>query len=372
MGDYVRNNPLSEGELYVDGTAVHDVAQLGRKNYVSPGFAKRLPAFVALAKSTGGVYAENEAGMTPQRALEAAGLDYTVSFQGPPTTTIMDETGVETVVGNHLRTTVGTWPIGDDGRHTKPRTMFGVVGSKYAIFQPTQLAELGQECIDETGANCIAAGAYGAPMYSRLYLAFKLPTSIKIGGEDPVDMYLSLGASHDGSTSAWGTIAPIRLACTNQLTMTFGKLANRFSIRHSGDMTNKALRMREALDITNTWTEQFTKACDKLLTRRLTPVELRQFVEAALPTPKGTKTESGAQVWEDRRGQIIKLARESDTCEFGRGTAYAAYQAFTEWADWLRPARGEAKDETVRFSRVVAGDEGERWKVRAADLLLAN
>lgn len=362
---YVAKNPTGAATLYADGTEVRDIANIGRNSYLARSKSERMPAFVALAKSTGGVYAENMDGMTTERALEAAGLNYTVQFAGSPRVTLMDDNGVEDVVADHLRATVATWP-----NREKPPAFFGTVGSIYQIFQPYQLADLGQEAINTGGANCIAAGAYGSPLYSRMYLAFKLPETIMVGGVDPVDMYLTLGASHDGSTSAWGTIAPIRLDCTNQQTMTFGRLANRFTFRHSGDMGNKAQRMAEVLNISDSWATEFESACNTMLGTRMSDADLVSFVEKALPTPAGTGTETGQRVWADRRQEIVALAREAETCEFGRGTAYAAYQAFTEWTDWYRPARNEAKDPSARYSRVVNGDEGEKWKIRAADLLL--
>jgi phage/plasmid-like protein (TIGR03299 family) len=364
---YTANNPLNEGTLYDDGTTVADMNRVGdHRTHFMPKQG-RFPAFVALAKATGGVYAENNDGMTVDRALEAAGLDFTVSLHDDLSVPVVDDHGVETVKATgKFRATVASLPPGKDGTRP-PRRLLGVVGRRYELVQPTEAAEFGQQIIEESGGSVVAVGAYGDPTGSRMYMALRLPEGIKVGGIDPHDLYLTIGNSFGGDTGLWGCVAPIRLDCTNQVAATFGKLSNRFSIRHTANWRGRSDEVGKALAITGTWTEQWLKASEQLLATPLVGSDLDGFLESLMPTPRTARTETGERSWQMRRNQVANLAREGENNTVGRGTAYAAYQAVAEWADHSRPARNQAS----RLAQMIDGGIGEQIKVRAAHLLLA-
>jgi phage/plasmid-like protein (TIGR03299 family) len=363
---YTRKNPLSEGTLFADGTTTHDVRAIGARNYAT---GDRMPAFVGLAKHGGGFYAENTEGMTIERAMEAAHIDFNVVFgtsqtvvELAPVITADGVTPARTLTLDDAgwRSTVGVWPDGT------ARTL-GKVRGKYQVCQQGEAAQFGQALIDKSGANIVAAGGYGNPIGQRTYMALRLPEEIQIGGQDPHDVYLTILNSFDGSNGLTAVIAPIRLACTNQTTMTFGRLAQRFQVRHTGTMADKLIAAREALDITFKWVDAWQEAMDKLLAAPMSDKEMAAFADKLLPTPNTIKTERGENLWADRRTQIVVNAREDDTNEFGRGTRYAAYQAVTYFVDHLGTGRPDA-----RWSSLMDGHKHvEDVKERAASLLLA-
>jgi hypothetical protein len=120
---------------------------------------RRLPAFLALAKYTGGRYAEQIDGMTVPQALAAAGLDFTVIKH--------DGVGVK-VDGEYIsglpkmRGTVAHYPDNRDP------LLLGFVGQGYEVVQPVAAAEFGQAVLEEGGATVVAIGAYGEPTGSRM------------------------------------------------------------------------------------------------------------------------------------------------------------------------------------------------------------
>lgn len=367
MSRYTERDPLTAATTSADGTLTAAVDALGPNTHYMPRTG-RFPAFIGLAKATGGLYVENTQGtLDPEGMLADAGLDFTVDF-GAVQTTVIDADGVETLTSDTRRATVATWPARPD--RPARRSILGVVGNDYTIMQNQTIRDLGVAFASETGAGGVAAGAYGNPIGSRVYLAFKLPEGLDIGG-DRHDLYMTFGTSHDGGTSLWGTLAPIRLACTNQVSATFGRLANKFVIRHTGDMAGKLKAVHDVLVHNDAWTARWRSACDTMLETRLSSGDVDKFLTTLMPTPASVRTEHGARVWEDRRAAIASLARSADTCQFGRGTAYSLYQAVAEWADHVRPARGDNPDR-VRYARIIDGAEaGEHYKDRAAQLLLA-
>lgn len=342
------------------GTATHPAVQHPDGTVITDPYtydaARRMPAFAALAKCTGGVYAENLAGMTVPQALAHAGLDFTVvkhSGIGVPD-------GDTTIVGLvKLRGTVAHF--GDD----RPATLLGVVGQSYQVVQPNEAANFGQAVLEEGGATVVAVGAYGDPRGSRMFLTLQLPEGLLVGGHDPHNLYLTLGNSWDRSTGLWACVAPIRIRCTNQAAATFGNLSNRFSIRHTGDITDKVTEVHRALDLTGTFSERYATFAETLLAAPLDDVDA--FLETLMPTPAGVKTARGEENWVGRRGAIGTLIRHGEQNTMGRGTRYGAYQGVVEWVDWFAGARTPL----ARATRAVDGGPHEQLKVRAASLLLS-
>lgn len=366
MGDYTHRNPLTEDTTSADGTRTAYVEKLGRSNYIAED--DRLPAFVGLAKATGGWYAENEGGMSLEEAMRAGRMNYRVEFQDKIEVTELTPNGPTTTHYPH-RGTRAIW----DNDPMNPVGL-GMVKSRYQLVQPQEAGALGQAVMATGGANVIAAGIFGDPLGARSYLAFKLPQGLTIGGEDRHDLYLTILNSYDGSSGLTGLFAPIRLACTNMTTVTFGrKVSNRFSFRHSGDIEDKLEDARAALGIAADWSELWKRESERLLATPLAGTELDLFLEKVLPTPTGAsapKTDKGAQNWADKRFQMKQIITYAETCEFGRGTAYAALQGVHEWADW----KSETKDSGLaghiaRFTRNVVGTDMEKTKLRAAELL---
>lgn len=326
------------------------------------GQPSRMPAFLGLARHYGGLYVENDSGMAVPDALAKAGLDFTVTMH--PYEIHLDgdtpDTPAAVVPGaRNRRASIATWP---DGR----RAALGDAGKGYTPVQPAQAAELGQLVLDEGGATIVAAAAYGDPRGSRMYLALKMPEGIQIGGRDPHDLYLTIGNSFNTDTGLWGCVAPIRTRCTNQTTGTFFGASNRFTIRHTAKMEIRLGEIRRALDLTETFAEQYAAACERLLAA---PMEgLNEFLEKLLPTPKTVITDRGADNWAERRSEVRHIITDGMFNDFGVGTRYAALQGVYEWAD--HKMRADTLE--TRYSRLITGNsQAEQIKNRAAELLMA-
>ncbi|MEV6527395.1 DUF932 domain-containing protein [Longispora sp. NPDC051575] len=354
----------AEATHYGDGTSVTQVA--GR---VGPG---RFPAFHALARATGGWYAENTEGMSVERAMQAANLPARVDFQPFDQVPLITEAGVESL---SYPGSQGTYAIYPDGT----RRGLGTVRKRYTIVQPEELAALGEAITYQSDGAIVAAGSYGDPVGSRMFLAFKLPEGFTVGGEDLHDRYFTLINSFDGSTSLRALFAPLRLTCTNQVEATFGKLANRVDIRHTGKITDKIDRVLEALRIAYDWTAAWKVESEKLLATPMNATEVTAFVDKLMPTPATTITAKGEKLWTERRSAIIDLALRGENNDFGRGSAYAVNNAVSEFADHhaqVRAGQGTNADRqrrtTIRRAVRLLDADAAALKVRATNLLLAS
>jgi phage/plasmid-like protein (TIGR03299 family) len=340
-----------------DGDQAGDVTAAGA-HYMPGG---RFPAFVGLARNTGGTYVEaGRRGMKLDTAIRKARMDYTVQFEKPVSHVRMPD-GRTVTVEYPQRGTVAVWPDGT-------ASALGTVRSKYSICQNDEAARMGQAIMDEGGANVAAAGVYGQPHGAKTYMAFRLPDGLMIGGEDPYDLYFTILNSHDGESALSALFGPIRLACTNMTTATFGAgVKNRFKLRHSGSMEFKIAEVQRALGISYRWTEDWAREAELLLRTPLRGDALDGFLRDVMPTPERVKSADGASNWDARRVQLKTIINHADTNQFGRGTAYAAFNGVVEWVDFFRPVN-DPRPET-RFRSVLDGGEHEKYKANAFTLL---
>lgn len=362
MAQYT-TNPVTELGVDENGTRLAEVANIGKKHHMATR-GERLPAFALLAKSTGGFLAENEDGMDLDQAMLAARMNFRVEFQNNIEVIETLPDGVTKTRYPH-RGTRAFW----DG-DPNPVGM-GMVLSRYQIVQPRQTGELGQALMKNSGANVVAAGIHGSPLGSKTYLAFKLPGELTIGGSDKHGLYLTILNSYNGTTGLTGLFAPIRETCTNMVTITFGKVANRFTFRHSGNVDRKQEDALEALGVAQEWTAAWKRAAERLLAWKMSEEDLDNYLEKVLSAKESASSKVQAGV-EGKRLMMKQIITTHDTCEFGRGTAYAALQGVQEWSDWFYPTqkKGTAGD-IARCTRILngTGNEGEKLKLHAASLL---
>jgi phage/plasmid-like protein (TIGR03299 family) len=230
----------------------------------------------------------------------------------------------------------------------------GYVGHNYKIQQNEESFEFLDSLVDVSGAHYDAAGYLGRG--ERVFMSMKMPEGIMIGGEDAHDLYLLATNGHDGFNAFRIAVVPIRLACTNQLTMAMRHADQSFTIRHTVNMAGRIAEARHGLELTFEYVDAFTAEMEALLDQSMTDAAFEELVEGIFPD---AKTEGRQEAVESRRQEVHNLFATSDTNAFGRGTKYAAFNALTEYADWVKPVRGDA---TVRAERIMTGTAVQDFK----------
>ncbi len=337
----------------------------------------RVPAFLGLAERTGGVYLERTGDNPPTvaEAIHATGLDFEVRKDSLSA----HRSEEVAVVGDDGELRMQQQPTGD--LIAMPNRWVATVGyprdggqpfalapcsPKYTIIQTDTALEVG-DALSE--GRLVALGAWDNR--AKVYGAWELGEGMTIGGGDPYRNFVTIVTTHDGN-GTYGLLAPIRLGCTNQTNATFGRRATpRFSIRHVGEARFKLDEARRILGLSKTYMDVMKEASEELLAK---PMSKDQFVVYA-------KQVWGVKAADDdlsKRSLSLVNARAetllgmlaSETCEFGRGTAYAGYQAVVEYLDFAGTVRGGDSPETRRYTRIMAG-ELDNAKTRAWELAAA-
>lgn len=247
----------------------------------------------------------------------------------------------------------------------------GVVGNHYASFQNESMTEMLDAITDESGAHYETAGIGQGG--KQVFVTMKMPQAIKVGGIDPVDLYLAALNSHDGNSSFKFIITPVRIACANMQTAAVNRAVQKFTRRHTVGGTGVVIQQaREALGMTFEYLEDFEREAQKMIEAEYTNQAFSRLTASLLPTPKDA-TDRVEATKKGHRQALSELFTNSPTNKAIRGTRWAAYQAVTEYLDHYVVQRGKAGDvlREARANQATNPDSDHNaMKHRAWDLLM--
>lgn len=323
-------------ETFEDGTAAF--------------FTNREPAWHRLGVVTDGA-------LTAADALATAQLDWRVTKEAAQTTIITDD-GVNTLTVPDKYVTVRHHPkVG--------ASALGVVGSFYEIVQNDEAFAIADNLFDEGGAHFETAGSLHNGR--KVFLTMRMPDTVLIGGQDPVNMYLLITNTHDGTEPVRIAVTPTRVVCQNTARLALNTATAVTSLRHTVSVTKRIEQARAALQMTWKYTETFEEIANNLIHTAMSDREYDAFLTSLMPTPTGEDvSDRQVRAHEEKVAQVRSLWH-APTQENIAGTRWAAFNTVTEWSDWAYPVRGKDSD-IARAVRVIT-DKNADLKNRALDLL---
>lgn len=243
--------------------------------------------------------------------------------------------------------------------------VLGVTGSNYHIIQNEEHADFLNALVDESGAHFETAGALDGG--KRVFLTMKLPDHMLVGGVDKVDTYIAAVNAHDSSAAFTLMVTPVRIVCQNTLNIALGQAKNTFKIRHTRG-AEKLIRSqaREALDLTFSYNDEFQKQAEQLINTTMTQSQFDEMIEREWGVPDDAAKATVTRIT-GKLDKMSELFADAQTQDGIRGTAWAGFNALTEWYDHFSETRGEHRDR----SRAVKAIMAPEFKTRALDLTLA-
>jgi phage/plasmid-like protein (TIGR03299 family) len=288
-------------------------------------------------------------GQTAVEALPSVGLDW-------PTTLAP----VFADVAN-----LGQVPLPDHRAHIRQDTgaVLGLVSDGYVPMQNRETAAFADSLVDPGTATLDTAGSLLGGRRVFFALRFVRPITLGRGGVDVVQPYLVTSNGHGGFASLNCYTTTVRVVCQNTLSASERDLGTGVRLYHTGDMQAKLLQAKVILGAAATQVEMFGQQLRALANHDMTSAQVRAFFEAAFATSfGGVPKEADAQgKWLAKREKHVSdwLARfenERQTLPGIQGTAWAAVNAYTEWADHDKGGTWAAnRGDEVRFHNNVFG-----------------
>lgn len=259
------------------------------------------------------------------------------------------------------------------------RETLGVVSDEYRVIQNGDAFEFVEQLARSAGAKYHTAGSVRRGR--RVFATAKLPKSLVVVPDDVVDQYLLLVNAHDGTLGFHLRWTPIRVVCNNTLTAALhGHAGYQYTVRHIGDLDARLEEARSALGVAAQYFDAAGQAYRALAAKDLTAGRFEAFLDGFLPLPPVDAPSSEAAVAErDRlilaRDRVRVLFEQGAGTEIPgvRGTAWAAYNAATEWIDHVRTARknGELRKNAAEAAVLGVGQELRDRAMAAALAILS-
>jgi len=294
---------------------------------------------------------------TVDEALTTAGLDWGLQVQPANDIVLMNEDGIVTtsIPGMNL-------VMRDDTHLT-----LGVVGGRYQAVANRDAFILGDEIIN-LGGSLTRGGELDHGR--KTFLSFELPeANVQVGGKDLVTFGFDVTATHDGTENIVAKIWARRLICTNGMTASIKGIPHMVKIRHAGDPLRRIVEAGTVVRQAAAYAKSFAATAELMISTRFTLREFTAYIDRLYPAPDADEKRAQT-IWHNRRNELISLFQIAGTNEEGRGTAWAAYNAVTEYLDWTAPVRNPNNVPNIRAVRQFEGANQE-VKDRAFDLITA-
>lgn len=230
-------------------------------------------------------------------------------------------------------------------------------------YQVVQFADVARTLVQAAGnVRCIftTAGTLGRAGI-RGWLLGELPNPIKVKGDpSPIRKYVLGTTGHDGITAIVVKNVATRVVCANTLGVALGERGGAsWRIAHTA---NAKQRLDEAGRAVRRIVESYDRLgelANVLATTRFTDEQMKATVDSVLPVPRDDRDHGRLEA---ERAKVLKLFDTAVGIERVRGTAWAALQGWTEYADHHRLVRDTGREDPRR-ARLASV-----WMGRAASL----
>jgi len=297
-----------------------------------------------------------EGTFTAEEALEKAHLANWNVRKTP--VWFMDDDGQAKTIDNRFATVYDNPLTGD-------LTYLGVVGSYYEPIQNEANADILNAIVDESGAHFETAGSIRGG--KETFVSMKMPSTMMVGGADPVDLYLVAMNSHDGTSNFRLVVTPIRVVCANTIRAAVQNAKSSFSVRHTGSSKLVIQEAREALDLTFAYSEEFELEANRMISQSFSDGEFESYMNKVFGM-YDAKTKRQENAWEKRAEQMWDLWYTAPTMTGIKNTRWGAYQAVTEYIDHVMDIKGENNKEIRSASRAVVSPVIASVKNKAFEL----
>lgn len=301
---------------------------------------------------------------TPQEMVKHAGLDWTV-------TTVPLVTGDGQAVPTHVAI-----------RRDDSRVVLGVAGARYTPIQNTQAAEVMDALVTEGAATVEVCGALDQG--HRCWMLSRLPETFEVVRGDAVQPYVLLAWGHDGQHGLAAKLTPIRVVCNNTLTMALGKSWNKSADVYVRHTPNAKLQLEAAQTALGLVRKQMASTAAAYTVLAATPVDSPAAAgyfaglvtePVRLEDKKEERYERSLARWNEAQARMLALFESGKGTEIAgvRGTAWAAYNAVTEFLDHVYPVLQNGKVSAARQESVLFGGYSDLKKqALTSALALAN
>lgn len=284
-----------------------------------------------------------------EQAMQLAGLDWTVST-APIVTNDDKRTGVDA-----YRVT----------RRDTDNVILGVVKRSFKPIQNVEAFRMFDNIIDNRPLYHTAGSLQGG---SKVFITAKIKEPLIVGkdqgADDQVDRYLLLSNAHDGTRPLKMLFTPVRVVCSNTLSIALDvknssdkvtRLSPSVSIRHTNVTKHQIKEAERVMKRALKWYEKFGEFSNYLASKQLRSTDVNNVIGAVFPP--NAKFEVTPTV-SKHRTEVSRLFTDGIGHEKIAGSAWALFNAFTQYADHTLALKGATEPGDRSYSILIGGAKG--------------
>ncbi len=238
--------------------------------------------------------------------------------------------------------------------------VLGVVGARYEPVQNKDAFNFFDPLVDRDEAIYHTAGVLGRG--EKIWLLAKLPDYIKVGkSKDPIEKFVLLYNSHDGSSHIRVKITPVRVVCNNTLTAALSGTESEVRIKHTASAGDKLQEAHKVLELTNQLYKELDYIFNRMALRKVTSQQLIEYVKTLVPDNPEAENKTRT---ENMRNHILYLHDSVQDAAMHRGNLFGAFNAVTESVEHY----SNQKDPNKQLKSIWFNGAGEALKRRAYQL----
>jgi phage/plasmid-like protein (TIGR03299 family) len=202
------------------------------------------------------------------------------------------------------------------------------------------------EAAGDVKAVFTTAGTLG-PVGIRGWLLGELPEPIRVRGDESVIRKYVLGcAGHDGYTAVTIKNVATRVVCANTLGVALGERGGAsWRIQHTASAKERLEEAGKAFARIARSYETFGELANLMAMTRFTSKQMQATIDGILPVPPDDRDHRRLLV---EREKVQRLYETAVGVEKLRGTAWGAFQSWTEYADHHRALRDTGRQDPKR------------------------
>lgn len=205
------------------------------------------------------------------------------------------------------------------------------MGRNYTPLQNVEAFDFFDLIVGERAAIYHTAGALGRGQ--RIWILAKLPTAMRVIGDDITDKFLLLTNNHDGESAVQIKFTPIRVVCQNTLTFALQGGAT-LRVAHTRSMQDRLLEADQILGIVHmryATIEEHFKAMARV---QLSGQRLSEYLEKVFPWPRRKQENLRCSIERNRmKAEYFFVEGKGNRLGGVRGTLWAAYNGVIELVD---------------------------------------
>ncbi len=243
--------------------------------------------------------------------------------------------------------------------------VLGVVTEQYQPIQNAQAAEVMDALVTKGGAHVEVAGALEAGQ--RCWMLAHIPADFEVAAGDEVRPYVLLAWGHDGKHGLAAKLTPIRVVCNNTLTAALGRKWSSTADVYVRHHRNASVRIEEAQRALRLIRKKVEATQEAYAQMAATAIDTETYFTRLFPAPErpasGGDDEYAEKLarWTAHQQRLLQLYESGHGSDLPRvrGTAWAAYNAVTEWVDHHYPLLQSGKVSETRTASVLFGRYAE-------------